>query len=32
LLVTYTSRFMPCNSSRGNTRRVIAVAVISAFV
>jgi hypothetical protein len=32
LWVTSTNRFMLCNSSRGNTRRGIAVAVISAFV
>jgi hypothetical protein len=32
LLVTFTNRSTLSNSSRGNTRRVIAVAGISAFV
>jgi uncharacterized membrane-anchored protein len=31
-LAMFTSRSMLCNSSRGNTQRGIAVAVISAFV
>ena len=32
LLATFTSRSIPCNSSRENTQGVIVAAVISAFV